>query len=176
MQRTSVDKDWKEERTISGLEARAEQLNIRIGAYFSELDPKQKQRFTRIVNHISKRFKLKAYDNPLEYILIRQIALNSIRIEKTEKKLLEDENYAHDDKLEKWLLGIQAERRNAMETLWTLIKTNRKKGDVEKFGDMRDYLREAEGLPKSEIVVSPDGHDRRFKSDGTTDGVTRIAK
>jgi len=139
------------------------QIDTRIGHYYRKLEKFQKRRFTRITASIAKRLGLKLNQCPVEIILIRQIALNTIRIEEAELYLLNHaEEKWENEKLEKWLVTAQKERREAIKDLSSLSKMTGKKGEVDKFKDLRDALRSTEKLPESKKVrYNPDGHDRR---------------
>jgi hypothetical protein len=167
MQRKSPLDPVHKDKQIVKVEEEAERTNIRIGAYYSKLKTNQKKRFENIVRAISRRLKLFARKNPVEYILIRQIALNTIRIEEAELSLMDGINEKYASDVEKWLLLAQKERRDAMTTLFTIMKREDKKSGIEKFNELRDILREEKDLPPSKVQLTPDGHDRRHYDDIT---------
>ena len=147
----------------------SEKIDYGIELYYKKLNEEKKGRFDRIVTSIVKNFDLKKSKNPLETLLARQIALNTIRIEEAELDIIDQKFAKYGDKIEKWLFSAQKERRDAMTTLSNLLKAVGIKGKKDSYFNLRDDLREDEGLGKSENnQVNPDGHDRRYH-----DGVSR---
>jgi len=148
-----------------------ERADIRIGAYYSKLKTNQKKRFDHIVRAITYKFKIYPRKSPLETILVRQIALNTVRIEEAELAWIDEDKDRYDSPINKWLFDAQKERRQTIESLSTIMKREGKKGGMEGFGKLRNILRDEQDLPKSETEVTPTGHDRRHYDD-----VTRTAK
>ena len=153
-------------RTIEALDRKAESQNLRIGAYYSKLKTNQKKRFEAITRAISHRFKIFARKNPLEILLVRQIALNTIRIEEAELALIEGGQEKYLAAIEKWLFLAQKERREAISTFFSIMKRDNTKKSGDGFGDLRDLLRDEEGLePSEEALESPTSTDRRHYDD-----------
>ena len=166
MQPLEGEANTKQLAQLESARKNAEVTEARIGMYYRKLTRDQRGRFDRIVNGISKKEGICVTKNPLELILARQIALNTVRIEQGELDILNGvaERYSHD--AEKWLLLLQKERREAMKDLVLLLRTGSKKGQINKFSDIRDSLREEDGLEKSVIPETPPtGHERRFYDD-----------
>lgn len=150
--------------------------SIRIGIFYSKLTQHQKSRFQRIVKSLARKLALELNRNPLEMILVRQIALNSIRIEDAELSIIEGENPKYMSNVEKWLFLAQKERRDAISLLATVARVTEKSDRVSSFKVLRDVLREEEGLPPTEEGdFSTGGYKRRFGSK-TKDGVERTSK
>ncbi len=157
---------------LEKVENESEELSIRIGVYYSKLKTNQKKRFNSIVKAICKKFVIYIRKHPLEMILVRQIALNTIRIEEVELALMEGAIEKYSDAKEKWLFSAQKERRDAMTTLQSLLKVGDNRKSVGNFDKMRDLLRDEEDLPPAKpMEKTPDGHDRR-----AYDKITRIEK
>lgn len=154
--------DLATQSKIDTLEKNAESMVTRIGSYYSELQHYQKLRFDKIVRDIAHKFRVYVKANPLEYILIRQIALNTIRIDEAERALILGKEPQYTSAVEKWLFSAQKERREAIQTLFTLFKTDETKKKLSNFDALRDTLRTEVDLPPSENKINPDGHDRRF--------------
>jgi hypothetical protein len=147
-------------------------LGARIGLFYHKLPKAQKKRFDKVSYTIVKKMKLDFARNPLEVLLVRQIAMNTIKIEQAELDLIEGKAEHYTSDVEKWLFLAQKERRETMLNLVMIAKTADKKSGTSKFGDLRDELREEQGLEKSELKeLSPDGHDRR-----SYDDITRTAR
>lgn len=155
-------------KVLDLIEKDPDTMAIRIGSYFNELTKSQRARFKTIVSALSKRFSATARANPLETLLIRQIALNTVRIESAEQDIAKGKVDAYSSDVSKWLFAAQKERREAMDTLLIIIKRDERKKAVTDFGDMRQILRKEENLPDSPIPINPDGYDRR-----TYDDITR---
>ena len=149
--------------------SKIDKMAIRVGQYYSKLKSNQRDRFDRIIRSLCHKYGLIQNKCPLEMILMRQIALNSIRIEEAESWLIDNPDKMWITDVEKWLLLIQKERREAVNLLASLVKMVEKEGKLNTFGNLRDGLREEEGLPKSKkMELSPNGHQRRHY-----DGITR---
>jgi len=164
----------KEKQKLAQLEVLEDKdyVGARIGIFYHKLPKRQKRRFDRVCTTICRKMKIEFAKNPLEMLLIRQVAMNTIRIEQAELDLLEGKYAKYTSDIEKWLFLAQKERRDAMAGLILLYKSGDKKSGTSKFGDLRDELRDEQGLEKSkEVELSPDGHDRR-----SYDDITRTAK
>ena len=99
----------------------------------------------------------------MEMLLVRQIAIDTIRIDKAHAELVEMPNIDYAADAEKWLFLAKKERREAINLLATLTRVTEKRDGVDRFGDLRDTLRKEEKLPKSDNTTrKPDGHDRRY--------------
>jgi hypothetical protein len=145
-----------------------EQQNIRLGMCYQKLEDYQRARFDRIVGSLARDIGINRYQSPREMILIRQIALNTIRIERAELDIMEGKVEAYVSKVETWLIKMQRERCNALKTLSTITKVAKKKARVSSFTVLRDTLRKEERLPKTEQRdLAKDGHDRRYYDDVT---------
>lgn len=172
MQRLSAlgkDQDLKK---VESIDRNAEKLDIRIGAYYSSLKTNQKKRFNSIIGAISRKFGLLISKHPLEMLLVRQIALHTVRIEEAELNVATEKEPKYVAVIEKWLFSAYKERREVMVTLNTLQKIEPKRGQIDGFLNLRNSLRKDEGLEKTEEVISsPDGHDRRYYDD-----ITRTTK
>lgn len=171
MQRKQPHLIQKDSKKLERAEDSSDKDNIRIGAYYSKLKTNQKKRFDKIVLSISNKLKINSIKNPLEIILVRQIALNTVRIEEAELAMFNSNDEKYLVAIEKWLFSAQRERREAMSTLMTLTKKEKGKSTTDSFGKLRDILRDEKGLEKStsEVELPPDGHDRRHY-----DNVTRV--
>lgn len=146
-----------------------EKVALRVGLFYSKFNTHQRHRYQNIVNVITKAFGLSRAENPLETIIIRQIALNLILSDKNALKLLEMEEPEHVDDIKGVLWRTQKEIRSAVSLLHSISQIKRKKSSVDIFGELRDDLRKKEGLKESEQKeYHPDGHDRRFHKDGVT--------
>jgi len=166
MQALEVVGNQKQLQQLERARENAHVTEARIGAYFRKLTKDQKARFNRIVSSICKKEGVTYAKYPIELILIRQIALNTVRIEQGELEILDGRAEAYTSDAEKWLLALQKERREAMKDLILLLKTGDKKGHINKFSDIRDSLREEDGLEKSpEPDNAPTGHERRSYDD-----------
>ena len=149
-------------RNIEAAERKAEADNNRIGAYFSKLNTHQKKRFQSVVKSITHKFSVTARQNPLEIILIRQIALNTIRIEQAELDILNGGEDKYLSAIEKWLFSAQKERREAISTFFNIQKRDDIQEKSGGFGDLRNILRDDEDLPPSEeISEKPTSTQRR---------------
>ena len=149
-------------RTIDKIDRKLESQNMRIGAYYSKLKTNQKKRFQTISGAITRRFEIFARKNPLEMLLVRQIALNTIRIEEAELAILDGAKEKFLDAIEKWLFLAQKERREAISTLFNIMKRDTNKAKDDKFGDLRSLLRDEQGLEEStEESTKPSSTDRR---------------
>lgn len=157
---------------LARFESEADATDARIGSYWSKLTYRQKERFTRISKSIQRQLKVYPQRNPLETILVRQIALNTIRIELAESDLLEDKEDKYSSNMEKWLLLAQKERRDAITTLSSLIKAEGRKDKLTDFGGLRNILRKDEDLPPTKTEMQVDPKQRRYHKDG----ITRTAK
>jgi len=168
MQPKSAIKNTREEKAIELIDRNSDKLNIRIGAYYTKLKTNQKSRFNSIVKSITTKLEVTNRHNPMEMLLVRQIALNTIRIEEAELDVMEGHEEKYLAAIEKWLFNAQKERRDAMTTLSTILKVNSKKGGVGSFTGMRSALRSSENLPESELTETPpDSHDRRYHDEIT---------
>lgn len=161
--------DGKQEvQRIETLERKAESQNIRIGAYYSKLKTNQKKRFESIASAISKKFKIFSRKNPLEILLVRQIALNTIRIEEAELAILDGGEEKFLAAVEKWLFLAQKERREAIATFFAITKREKNLGKNIDLGFLREELREEQDLPSSkELMDNPKSSDRRDYEDAT---------
>jgi len=140
-------------------------IDIRVGHYFRKLDKEQKYRFNRIVHSIARKYMLALNRYPTEMLLIRDIALLTVRIEMMEREVLGKALCMQEEEL---ILKWQKERREAINLLTKIVKVAEKKDGVKGFGDLRNILREKEGLDKSnKSQINPDGHDRRYYDDLT---------
>lgn len=143
-------------------------VDLRVGHYFRKLSKPQKQRFNRIVNSIAYKYGLALNRHPTEMIIIRDVALFTVRIEAAQRRILGGELPEYIDEMEEWIFKAQKERRESINLLSKLVKVTEKKDGVKTFGDLRDILREKEGLEKSKkSEINPDGHDRRHYDDLT---------
>lgn len=152
---------YKDTQKLETLEEKSDDLCIRIGIFYSKLKTNQKMRFDKVINALSRKYKLYPNKNPLEILLVRQIALNTLRIEEAELELMQGNDVKYSSDIEKWLFLAQKERREALNTLSLLLKVEGKKDKLFKAKDIRDLLREEEGLPPAESQIKSDGHDRR---------------
>ena len=177
MQPKSPTETTRDQKIIEPFVEDSDKLNIRIGAYYTKLKTNQKNRFGSIERSIKSKLELTNRNNPMEMILVRQIALNTIRIEEAELDFMDAKKEfkcegcgkitTREDKykatVDKWIFSAQKERRDAMTTLTTILKIETKKGGVNNFLDMRNALREGENLDKTEEAEVPeDGHERRY--------------
>ncbi len=139
-------------------------IDLRIGAYFSSLTKHQKTRFKRIEGSLARKLGLKLNQSPIEMILVRQIALNTVRIEEAELDIINNKEEEYGKKIEDWLFRAQRERREAISTLTTITKVSKTKTGENKFGIFREVFRDNEKLKKSKKTeIQPDGHDRRYR-------------
>jgi len=168
MKRISPALTTKEQEKINSLRL-ITSVDVRVGRYYSHLETHQRKRFKNIVSSITTKYGIKQRDHPVETLLIRQIALNTIRIEETELELrnIPDEKW-HSDK-EKWLFLAQKERREAIALLNTILQVNRRKHKIGAFEMLRGDLRAEEGLETSKTDYVLDGHDRRFYEPQSTE-------
>ena len=155
-------------RKIEETERKAEAQNIRIGAYYSKLKTNQKKRFESIASAISRKFKIFSRKNPLEMLLVRQIALNTIRIEEAELAILNGGEEKFLAAVEKWLFLAQKERREAIATFFSITKRDKTESKDINLGFLRGELRKEENLPPSkELMDNPKSSDRRDYKDAT---------
>lgn len=146
-------------------------VDTRVGQYYSLLSGSQKKRFGHITKAIQRNLKMYPRRNPVETILIRQIAFNTLRIEEAEIDVLKDASKKYSSDVEKWIFLARKERREAITTLFTIIKLSGKKDKKGRFDDLRNVLRAEEDLPPVTVKKNPDGHDRRYHDEITrTDG------
>lgn len=163
MQRLSALGKLKDTEKVETVDRNAERLNLRIGAYYSKLKTNQKKRFDAIARAISRNLNIFISKHPLETLLVRQIALNTVRIEEAELDIMNTVDTKYVASIEKWLFSAQKERRDTMLTLNTLQKMEPKREKVDNFLNLRNEMREGEGLEKTtEPTRAPDGHDRRY--------------
>lgn len=145
-----------------------DKLQIRVGEFFRQLTMSQKQRYYRIIKGIARKYELSMNSNPVEMILIRQIALSTVRLENAESKVINVEDKEYSGDIEKWIFKIQEERRNAIITLHTIMGIKGKRREVQNMKDLRTDLREAEGLPNTEYSDPTDKrYERRHYDDVT---------
>jgi hypothetical protein len=164
----------KEKQKLSQLEVLEDKdyVGARIGIFYHKLPKKQKRRFDRVCTTICRKMKIEFAKSPLEMLLIRQIAMLTIRIEQAELDILEGRAERYSKDIESWLFLAQKERREAMSLLMLFHRTGDKKSGTSKFSDLRDELRDEQGLGKSqETEPIIDGHDRR-----SYDDITRTVK
>ena len=140
--------------------------SLRVGVYYSNLATNEKQRFDRIVGALARKMGLKLNENPFEMIIIRQIALHTVQIERYEHEKLVSNIKDYEAPRQRWLEWCYRERRDCMLALSTLVKVAERAIKVDTFKTLRDTLRDDQGLPKSKKAeVNPDGHGRRYRDD-----------
>lgn len=144
------------------IDSNPEKVDIRIGFFFSKLPTYQKQRFNRIVTSIARKLNVALNQCQIEIILIRQIALDTIKIDEAELFLINNPESKWVSQTEEFLFKAKKERREAIKDLCTVMQIQGKKSGLDNFGELRDSLREAENLDKGkELIMPKDGHDRR---------------
>jgi len=152
-------------RKLKGTEKRA----LRVGLFYSKFNSHQRHRFDNTISIIEKVFGFTRRTNPLETILIRQIALNVVLADKNALWLLEIDEPEYQDKVKKILWQSQKEIRETVSLLHSISHVKRKKKAVDIFSELREGLRKEEGLEKStEKDYHKDGHGRRYHKDGVT--------
>lgn len=146
-----------------------EKTNIRIGFYYSKFNTHQKARFNRIVNSLCNKYGLDQRSSPGELILIRNIAISVIRLDRAYSKIIQEEQEETTDyaaEREKWIINSRKALRDDLQTLSVITKVSKKKMGIGGFDDLRGDLREKEGLPPSKHKgVLLDGHGRRYHDD-----------
>jgi len=150
----------KEAARLAG--AKGGKQDLRIGQYYTTLPKNNKDRFNRIAGSLARRYDLALNKYPAEMLLIRQIAMDTLKIEELELHLLNNPQDKWVSMAEKWLLLAKKERRETISTLSTLVKVTEKTDKVVKFDDLRNVLRVSEDLPESTTKMSEDGHKRRY--------------
>lgn len=141
-------------------------VDLRIGHFYRKLAEYQQKRFNRVVASIGNKLNVNLNQNPVKMILIRQIALNTVRIEEAELYLINHPVDKWVAEVENWLIKAQRERREAISLLSIMTKVTDRKKKVAGFAELRDVLREEENLPKTENrSITPNGHTRRFFND-----------
>ena len=142
--------------------------DVRIGHFYRKLGDYQKRRFNRIVNSLAYKLNLALNQCPIEMILMRQIALMTVKIDEAELQIINnpEEKYASD--AEAWILRAQKERRGALELLSRMGKSKEKRKSVTSYDDLRNILRDKEDLPATVTEIKKDGHQRRAHNDGVS--------
>jgi hypothetical protein len=139
-----------------------DKLQIRVGEFFRKLTESQKHRYYRIMKGIARKYELSLNQHPVEMILIRQIALSTVRIEAAEAKVVGDEKEEFIGKVEAWIFKMQEERRNAINTLHAIIGIKGKKREVQNMKELRGDLRDSEGLPETEYKDTVEPNAERY--------------
>lgn len=153
---------------LKALEGRRDRIQKYVRDYYNLFDFHQKMRFRRLVREWGKklgfyRHKGRHFDD-IEIILLKQIALNTIRIEETEF-LVRSGQVPRFGTEDTYSLACQKERRETIKLLHTLIHTKRKKKSVTSFDDVRNVLRKDKGLEETETQLEPDKYDRARRPD-----------
>ena len=123
MKKLEPDATVKENRDLKYLTAsKSTKIDIRVGSYYSKLKPKQRLRFDRLVDSLCRNLGLNKQRNPLELILVRFVAINSLRIEYALEEIIDNSQMGFQSKHEKWILQAQRETDNMLKTLSLLSK------------------------------------------------------
>ena len=140
-----------------------EKTDLRIGKFYSHLYDWQKKKFDRIVSTVARKYDLELNRNPVEMILIRQIAMCFVRIDEGELFLRHNADHKWVTDLDnKWLPTMRKELREALRDLSTMVKVQEKQGKVLTFDTLRNKLRDDEDLPADRTIMAQDGHKRRY--------------
>jgi hypothetical protein len=153
---------------ISCLEHNKEKRLTSLRCYYNLFSPPQKHRFTRLVRLWGKKLgiitNLGRNGDTIEILLLKQIALNTIRIEEVETGIRTNQipKYGNEDN---YALDCQKERREAIKLLITILHTKKKKKSATSLDDVRNILRKDKGLDSTETELDPDMHDRKIRTD-----------
>src|SRR3990167_66636 len=123
----------REALSLSKKERKASLVMCRFGEFFLKLNIKQQKRFHRIVGSLARHYGISQNQAPMEMILIRQIAMNTIKIEDGEAHIMDNPDKKWVSGVEDFLIKLQKERREAIESLATLAKVGKKRGGIEKY-------------------------------------------
>lgn len=168
MKRNNPIVTYNEKRKILSLEKKVDKIDVRIGRYYSNLEEYQKKRFDRLVGSLARRYDIALNQSPMEMILIRQIALNTIRIEEAELYLVKNPDQQWSTDVEKWLFLSQKERREAINLLSTLVQAGSKQDKAASFDSIRNILRTEEGLKESKTEIKETGYQKRYYDKAST--------
>lgn len=156
--RLILSKEKVDLRKLSGIKRRA----IDAGAYYKSLNETQRATYDRVCNGWCRELNILPKFSPSKMMLVRLAAINHVRLGELIEGNLEEGRCPPEGQLQKDI-------REALRLLMSITSTTKKKKSSDKFLDMRDKLREGEGLkPSKKTKYLPDGHDRRYHKDDVT--------
>lgn len=172
MESLEPDVATRDNREIKKFVKKSGRIKKWIGGFYKLLDNEQQIRFRKLLHAWCEKFSIplspdqynKDSQETLELLLLKQIALNTIRIEMAEYLILGDKTSQY-TKVEDYYLAYQKERREAIRLFYSIIHSAKKKKSVISLDEVRNRLREDKGLDNVETTVQPDKFDRDRRID-----------